>query len=186
MVTSLAFQVGLKSCALNHPDEVGAPIVGVDLLDLCLLITLICRLPVPRKNCHLTESERRGKRWTGGCSLSRWSRSIQTNTFPIGTNIFYNLVVLCSFSKIYIEKRTMTSGDDWDDNNQGQRNDFANNWYLSANQNMCDGPFWWDGGCEDWFVHQRLLRQYTRTTLCSANVPPPMHQHQHMDHKHLL
>ena len=44
MVTSPAFQVGLKSCVLNHPDEVGAPIVGVDLLDLCLLITLICRL----------------------------------------------------------------------------------------------------------------------------------------------
>ena len=26
---------------------------------------------------------------------------------------------------------------------------------LSANQNMCDGPFWCDGGCEDWIVHQR-------------------------------
>ena len=44
---------------------------------------------------------------------------------------------------------------------------------------MCDGPFWWDGGCEDWFVHQRQLHQYTRTTLCSANVPPPVYQCQH-------
>ena len=43
-MTSPAFQVRLKSCALNHPDELCAPIVGVDLLDLCLLITLICRL----------------------------------------------------------------------------------------------------------------------------------------------
>ena len=60
MVTSLAFQVRLKSCALNHPDEVGAPIVGVDLLDLCLLITLICPLARPAQELPF-DRERAGE-----------------------------------------------------------------------------------------------------------------------------
>ena len=116
MVTSLAFQVGLKSCALNHPDEVGAPIVGVDLLDLCLLITLICPLASAAQELPF-DRERAGD----GAAKVNWGLliiKVRVNLdkyilLSIGTNPFFNSwkYILSFDQKLARESKTPTQSD---------------------------------------------------------------------------